>query len=95
MRRQAPWEPASLREWASAWELEPELQAQQGKPAQRFWGLPERALLQAPGQAWEPASTRGRVPPWEPMPELQAQQEKPERHCGELPEPAWRLKLLL
>ncbi|EEB33497.1 hypothetical protein DESPIG_01615 [Desulfovibrio piger ATCC 29098] len=54
VRRQAPWGLALLREWASAWELEPELQAQQGKQAQRFWGLPERALPQARGLPWVP-----------------------------------------
>ena len=90
VRRQAPWEPASLREWASAWELEPELQAQQGKPARRFWGLPEQALPQARGQPWEPlplaqeqawesASLREWASAWELEPELQAQQGKPAR----------------
>ena len=90
VRRQAPWEPASLREWASAWELETELQAQQGSPARRFWGLPERALPQARGlpwvplplaqeQAWEPASLREWASAWELEPELQAQQGKQAR----------------
>ena len=79
-----------LREWASAWELEPELQAQQGKSAQRFWGLPEQALPQARGQPWEPlplaqeqawesASLREWESTWELEPELQAQQGKSAR----------------
>ena len=82
MRRQAPWEPALLREWTSAWELEPELQAQQGKPVQRFWGLPERALPQARGQPWEPlplAQEQAWESAWELEPELQAQQGKSAR----------------
>ncbi|OLA87343.1 MAG: hypothetical protein BHW59_00050 [Desulfovibrio piger] len=33
LAQEQAWGPASLRGWTSAWELEPELQAQQEKPA--------------------------------------------------------------
>ena len=90
LAQEQAWGPASLRGWASAWELEPELQAQQESPARRFWRLPERALPQERGmpwkplplaqeQAWGPASLRGWASAWELEPELQAQQEKPAR----------------
>ena len=76
MAQEQAWEPASLREWASSWELEPELQAQQGSPARHFWGLPERALPQARGLPWEPLP-QARGLPWEPLPLAQEQAWEP------------------